>query len=256
MCASNIGTRSQALSGTSMATGMVSGLAAYYLSLDSNLQRPGTGLTSRFVQSRLKSTSWVRGPTAGFMKAVWNGLSSPVCPAPPVAVGARMEKRDGIDEDFCPASLNPALTPSLTPSSLSSTQSSTISSTTSSTLSSTVSLTPLSRHLSTTLSTIASTPSSMPTSRLSSTQSSTPTSTTLSEPLISLTPLSTPEPYCHNKEWYNTHETCLEMCFDGTCSLVRTKSRIRCVGCYPGLIVHYVCKCAPPSHPLIVTTRP
>ena len=105
VCASNVGTGSQTLSGTSMAAGMVSGLAAYYLSLYPSLQKPGTGLTSRLVQSRLKSTSWSRGPTPGFMKAVWNGLSSPVCPALPV-VG----RRDGGDAAFCPASLTPSST--------------------------------------------------------------------------------------------------------------------------------------------------
>ena len=104
MCASNTSTGSQSVSGTSIAAGMVSGLAAYYLSLYPALQKPGTGLTSRFVQSRLKSTSWVRGPTSGFMKAVWNGMSSPVCPDQPVAVGARMGRRSGDDGDSCPLS--------------------------------------------------------------------------------------------------------------------------------------------------------
>ena len=105
MCASNASTGNQTLSGTSIAAGMVSGLAAYYLSLYNSLQKPGTGLTSRLVRSRLKSTSWARGPTAGFMKAVWNGLSSPICPAQPIAVGAKMGRRDVDDWESCPVPL-------------------------------------------------------------------------------------------------------------------------------------------------------
>lgn len=105
MCASNADTGHQTLSGTSISAGMVSGLAAYYLSLDNALQRPGTGLTSRLVRSRLKSTSWKRGPTAGFMNSIWNGLSSHVCPAQPVAVGARIRRRDMEDWESCPITL-------------------------------------------------------------------------------------------------------------------------------------------------------
>lgn len=121
MCASNASTGNQTLSGTSIAAGMGSGLAAYYLSLYNSLQKPGTGLTSRLVRSRLKSASWARGPTAGFMKAVWNGLSSPVCPAQPVAVGPRMGRRDMDNWESCPG---PLTSSSLLSSTLSSTTSS------------------------------------------------------------------------------------------------------------------------------------
>lgn len=129
MCASNASTGNQILSGTSMATGTVSGLAAYYLSLYPSLQKPGTGQTSRLVRSRLRSTSWARGPTASFMKAVWNGLSSPICPARSVAVGARIGRRDTDNWDSCPVSL--ALSSQLSPT-LSSPASSTLLSSSSS----------------------------------------------------------------------------------------------------------------------------
>ena len=130
-CASNNSAGSWYRSGTSMAAGMVSGLAAYYLSLYPVLQRPGSGLTSRFVQSRLKSTSWSRGPTAGFKKAVWNGLSSPVCPVPPKSVRRRRGRRDDVGGGYCPISFS-----SSSSTISSSTSSSTMSSETATTLTS------------------------------------------------------------------------------------------------------------------------
>ena len=80
-CANNVGRGIQFREGTSIATGMVSGLAAYFMALDPTLQKPGTGLTSTAVKSRLIAESFPRLENNPFYpNAVSNGLASPICP--------------------------------------------------------------------------------------------------------------------------------------------------------------------------------
>ena len=98
MCASNVGEGEQELTGTSMAAGIVSGLAAYLLALYPALQRPGTGLTARAVKSRIIALSWARenvdqDPDLEYPAAIWNGLESPIDD------GSSMECSDSGSED-------------------------------------------------------------------------------------------------------------------------------------------------------------
>lgn len=102
-CADNVGTGNQFREGTSIATGMVSGLAAYFMALDPTLRKPGTGLTSTAVKSRLVTKSFPRVENDPlYPNAVWNGLASPICPDNSGGdEDAEMDRRDANNGGSC-----------------------------------------------------------------------------------------------------------------------------------------------------------
>lgn len=113
MCAAHVGEDSVEEDGTSVASAIVSGLAAYFMALDPGLQRPGTGLTARAVKSRIIQYSWARenflqDPDRVFPVAIWNGLQSPLdCADSDGDSGSgsddsKMRRRDTTDGDSCP----------------------------------------------------------------------------------------------------------------------------------------------------------
>ena len=102
-CADNVGTGNQFREGTSLATGMVSGLAAYFMALDPTLQKPGTGLTTIAEKSRLVAKSFPRLENDPlYPNAVSNGLASPICPDDSSGdANAEMGRRDASNWGSC-----------------------------------------------------------------------------------------------------------------------------------------------------------
>lgn len=101
-CATNVGTGSQTREGTSVAAGMVSGLAAYFMALDPTLQKPGTGLTSIAVKNRLIAESFPRLENdPSYPNAVSNGLASPICDDSDSDEDTEMGRRDANNGGSC-----------------------------------------------------------------------------------------------------------------------------------------------------------
>ena len=101
-CAKVLGSGFQTANGTSLAGGMVSGLAAYFLALDPTLPKPGTGLTAAAAKNRLIAESWPRKENNPFYpNASSNGLAPPLC-VDDGGGSAKMGRRGTNDGDSCP----------------------------------------------------------------------------------------------------------------------------------------------------------
>lgn len=99
ICASPEG-GAQFRSGTSFAAGMVSGLAAYYLSVRrfyEPLNRYGGDERTNNMIRLIKQLAWVRSSSGGDVPVIYNGYTPPVTP-PSCSVAVSIKKREACSE--------------------------------------------------------------------------------------------------------------------------------------------------------------